>query len=788
MTSWASVFLCASVFLWCSSSASAQDLESRLLAEPANDLADAAVESGDAKRGAIVFHQPHMGCAKCHRVGGNDMLLGPNLATAETPLTDVEIVDSILRPSKAIRKGYESISVVTGDGVSIIGLLVSEDNDQLILRDAANLGRQISLSQNDIEVKKENKVSIMPAGQVNQLAGRQQFLDLVKYLMEIRDGGTTKVLELQPPPHLLVAPPIPEYEKRIDHAGMIRSLDDTAFERGEAIYSRLCVNCHGTKDQPGSLPTSLRFADGKFKNGSDPFAMYQTLTRGFGMMLPQTWMVPQQKYDVIHYIRRVYLRRQNPSQYVHVDADYLATLPKGDSYGPAPVLFEPWVNMDYGPSMINTFETGDDATNFAYKGIAMRLDPGPGGVSRGNAWITFDHDTMRVSTAWTKPKTGNSSPFINWQGIHFDGRHNIHPRISGDVHLQNLNGPGWANPATGSFDDPRLVGRDGRKYGPLPRDWARLNGIYSHGPDTIIDYVIGTTNIQESPTLLAADPTSAPNDAPIFARRINVGPRDRDLVLQVASFESNAMQIRQNGKVVSIQANDESASTNASKTFEFNGASYQQTDGSTFDMTDRDYTLTARVRTKTDGTIFSKTADQSRWAPNAKAFFIRQGRLTFDIGWVGAVSSKKRIDDGKWHNVAVRWNKSGEVRLYVDGKTVGKGNLRPKAKVTDHVVRLGFAADNFPEQPFFQGDLRDVRFIQRALAEDEIRGVRQTPSNKDVVAHWSMTENTSRQTPEPTLTPHSHKSPRAGMIQSMVAGISADLPNSKWSFRDNSRL
>ena len=81
----------------------------------------------------------------------------------------------------------------------------------------------------------------------------------------------------------------------------------------------MCANCHGTKDQPGSLPTSLRFAEGKFKNGSDPYSLYQTLTHGYGMMAPQTWMVPRQKYDVIHYIREAYLKPHNPTQYAKVD-------------------------------------------------------------------------------------------------------------------------------------------------------------------------------------------------------------------------------------------------------------------------------------------------------------------------------------------------------------------------------------------------------------------------------------------------------------------------------------
>ena len=59
-------------------------------------------------------------------------------------------------------------------------------------------------------------------------------------------------------------------------------------------------------------------------------------------------------------------------------------------------------------------QTDDLGKNFAYKGIATRLDPGPGGVSRGQRWMIFDHDTMRMAAAWT------GTGFIDWQGIHFD--------------------------------------------------------------------------------------------------------------------------------------------------------------------------------------------------------------------------------------------------------------------------------------------------------------------------------------------------------------------------------
>ena len=82
--------------------------------------------------------------------------------------------------------------------------------------------------------------------------------------------------------------------------------------------------------------------------------------------------------------------------------------------------------------------------------------------------MLFDHDTMRMAAAW------EGEGFIDWNGINFNGRHQVHPRLVGPVRFANPVGPGWADPETGSFVDPRLKGRDGKPYGPLPRRWAWL--------------------------------------------------------------------------------------------------------------------------------------------------------------------------------------------------------------------------------------------------------------------------------------------------------------------------
>ena len=767
-------------------------LESRLLAQRPADLIQQSIDRGDARRGAIVFHQPQMACARCHTEtrpnGDRQTRLGPDLAVWEQPPSDAHLVESILDPSRQIRKGYQAYALVTRDGETITGLLVDDADEAVTLRDPST-GALIRLSRDEIDVGKPVNTSIMPAGQVNQLSSRQQFLDLVRYLMEIRDGGPSRARELQPPPSLFVLR-IPEYESHVDHAGLIRDLDRDAFNRGEAIYNRLCINCHGDHDRPGSLPTALRFASGRFKNGSDPHAMYQTLTRGFGFMAPQTWMVPQQKYDVIHYIREAYLRDHNPQQFVRISDAYLAGLPPGDTRGPEPVDFRPWIDMDYGPSLINTYEVGSDRSNFAQKGIAVRLDPGPGGVSRGAAWMIFDHDTMRIAAAWTADNAPTDERFIDWNGIHFNGRHQIHPRVVGRLRFSNPTGPGWADPRSGSFaDDRRVKGRDGRMYGPLPPDWAKLNGIHAHGEHTLISYRIGKTDVLEMPGLIA----SPQADSPVFTRSFNVQARNEPLTLLVATHPDDACRLSLDGPLARLAAAP--IDPVQEQVFQFDGATHLEVSGSDdFDMTTSDFSITARIRTKRGGTIFCKTRPAKEWTPDGKTLFIRDGRLCYDIGWVGVVTSERRVNDGEWHDVALTWNhKSARATLYIDGERQARKALRPRNPAAGEVVRIGYTASDFPQpDSFFSGEIESVRFDQRELTPRELlqlsRDDDSAIDDDSLIARWQTIAGPV----EGRITDTSENKHDAVIVKQgttattptdLIAGLSQEIPGAVWQLR-----
>jgi hypothetical protein len=211
----------------------------------------------------------------------------------------------------------------------------------------------------------------------------------------------------------------------VDHAGIIAAWDSETLVRGEKLYHTLCLPCHGTPLTQGSLPVSRAFWKEPFKNGNDPFSIYKTIGKGLGQMPAWPWLSGELRYDVIDYIREKFVRPANPTNYFVITPSYLASLPEGSGKpiqkSAQLVEFEKgpkYLRMDFGPVLTWTYEV--ESNNIAYKGIAVRLDDGLGGISKGRVWMLYDHDTMRVAAAWT------GDEFVDWKGIALDGSHQTH--------------------------------------------------------------------------------------------------------------------------------------------------------------------------------------------------------------------------------------------------------------------------------------------------------------------------------------------------------------------------
>ena len=140
---------------------------------------------------------------------------------------------------------------------------------------------------------------------------------------------------------------------------------------------------------------------------------------------------------------------------------------------------------------------------------------------------------------------------------------------------------------------------------------------------------------------------------PVFKRIIQMGPRDQAYYLQVAQHPDEQvplqmLQAAQAGRsVTGLGVFETVVAEKTESEVRFNGATYLQLPiGNRFNMYSKDFTIAARITTKVDGAIFTKTHTKSIWVDGGKSLFVREGKLDYDIGWVGALIGTIRVEDG----------------------------------------------------------------------------------------------------------------------------------------------
>lgn len=170
-------------------------LTETLKAEDQSTLAVAVREQGSAVRGAILFSQQKLGCVNCHATG-NDAMLGPDLTRLGDKVTNLEFVEALLDPSKRIRKGFETSIVITTDGRSLTGRVIEQTSDKVTLRDTSDKPKLLVLRRSEIDQIVASKASSMPNKLADKLKNRQEFLDLVRYVIEISSTGTESVQQI----------------------------------------------------------------------------------------------------------------------------------------------------------------------------------------------------------------------------------------------------------------------------------------------------------------------------------------------------------------------------------------------------------------------------------------------------------------------------------------------------------------------------------------------------------------------------------------------------------------
>ncbi len=158
------------------------------------------------------------------------------------------------------------------------------------------------------------------------------------------------------------------------------------------------------------------------------------------------------------------------------------------------------------------------------------------------------------------------------------------------------------------------------------------------------------------------------------------------------------------------------------RALDFDGTAAAWPEDLELDLEDDDATIAAWIQTTSDGTVFADARPDGEWVPDGVTLFLRGGQLTFDVGWVGALDGGPRLDDGAWHHVAATWRaEDGEVRLFVDGVRVARGELPLEGKSRRRFrPRFGWTNEDFPETPRFSGYMDGLALIAAAVDDDRI--------------------------------------------------------------------
>jgi putative heme-binding domain-containing protein len=148
-------------------------------------LAAQALQNGNPARGELVYRRAQLACVTCHSIGGAGGKVGPDLTSLGASAPADYLVEALLLPNAKIKEGYHSILIETQDGQEFSGILVRENEQELIVRNAINV--EVSVAKNKIQ-KRGTGLSLMPSGLVDTLPLNER-LDLIRFLAELGKPG-----------------------------------------------------------------------------------------------------------------------------------------------------------------------------------------------------------------------------------------------------------------------------------------------------------------------------------------------------------------------------------------------------------------------------------------------------------------------------------------------------------------------------------------------------------------------------------------------------------------------
>ena len=138
----------------------------------------------DFEKGKEVFAAAQ--CYKCHRMGVQGGILGPDLTGAGGRFSHKDLLVSIIEPNKVISDQYAATQFLIDDGTVVVGRIVNMNGNQLkVMTNMLDPSSQVVIRRDTVEQAVAAKNSMMPANLLDTFT-KQEVADLITYL---RAGG-----------------------------------------------------------------------------------------------------------------------------------------------------------------------------------------------------------------------------------------------------------------------------------------------------------------------------------------------------------------------------------------------------------------------------------------------------------------------------------------------------------------------------------------------------------------------------------------------------------------------
>ncbi len=135
--------------------------------------------SGVPEEGKVVFNTF---CIDCHQVNNNGINFGPDLSEIGNKLSKEGLFQSIIYPNQGINNGYEGYLIRLKNGGVQTGILLSESEEEVVLRQIGGMNTTIKRAGiEEIEMMDNSLMTNMTASM-----SQKELIDLVEYLSGLK--------------------------------------------------------------------------------------------------------------------------------------------------------------------------------------------------------------------------------------------------------------------------------------------------------------------------------------------------------------------------------------------------------------------------------------------------------------------------------------------------------------------------------------------------------------------------------------------------------------------------